>query len=106
MPVPHVQHEQVSHRIASSLPSVERGLSPDVVRIRYSLGEDWSGDPAIFFRVVLSEAASRRRDLAEFTGAIGAKIFDELRLAELDYLPYFNFRSEFEQRRLKDPEWD
>jgi hypothetical protein len=45
--------EQV-HEIAKSFPG-------EVVRIRYSVGHDWSGDPAIFFRVLLSDTASRRR---------------------------------------------
>lgn len=105
MPSPRVQEEQLSQRLASSLQSVERKLRPDVVRIRYSFGDDWSGDPAIFFRVVLSDTASGRADLASFTGEIGTRIYDELNLADLDYRPYFNFRGESEQSRLKDPEW-
>jgi hypothetical protein len=28
-------------------------LGPNVVSLRYSLEEDWSGDPAIFFRIVI-----------------------------------------------------
>ena len=39
---------------------VERCLAPDVVRIRYDIGEDWSGQWAIFFRVVLTDEAARR----------------------------------------------
>jgi hypothetical protein len=33
--------------------SVEDALKPDVVRIRYNIGEDWSGQWTIFFRIVL-----------------------------------------------------
>ncbi|MGC2659977.1 MAG: hypothetical protein WA324_18620 [Bryobacteraceae bacterium] len=106
MPVPRVQDEHLIQRLAHGLRNVERSLHPDVVRIRWSVGEDWSGDSAIFFRVVLSDAASRRDDLAEFTGGIGGRIFADLRLAELEYIPYFNFRSDSEQKRLKDAEWD
>ena len=106
MPATRVHEEQLSQRLADGLRNLERDLYPDVIRIRFSLGGDWSGDPAIFFRIVLSDAVSRRDDLAEFTGVIGGKIFDDLRLAELDYVPYFDFRSESEQRRLKSPEWD
>ena len=34
-----------------------RKFPEEVVRIRHSFDEDWSGDPAIFFRVVLSDDA-------------------------------------------------
>ena len=40
------------------------------------------------------------------TGDISGRIFDDLQLANLDYVPYFNFRNESEQKQLKDPEWD
>jgi hypothetical protein len=36
----------------------------EVVRIRHSFGEDWSGDPAIYFRIVLSDEASAAAGLA------------------------------------------
>ena len=29
-------------------------LAPDVVRIRLNISQDWSNDPAIYFRVILS----------------------------------------------------
>lgn len=85
---------------------MEHSLPPGVVRVRYSLGEDWSGDPAIFFRVLLSDDASRREDLGQFTSDIRNFIADHLRLADLDHFPYFDFRSESEQEQLKDPDWD
>jgi hypothetical protein len=77
----------------------------DVVRIRYSIGEDWVGDPAIFFRVLLSDNASRREFLADVTGRVSDELFDSLHLRESDYTPYFNFRSKSEQDKLQDPEW-
>ena len=45
-------------KIVSALKRATRALAPDVVRIRYSLGEDWTGDPSIFFRVLLTDEAS------------------------------------------------
>jgi hypothetical protein len=44
---------------------IERKLVPDVVRIRFTEAQDWSGDPAIYFRVTLSDEASRRDRLAD-----------------------------------------
>src|SRR5580704_6949711 len=41
--------------INAAIENVLRSIGPDVVRIRYDIGEDWSGQWAIFFRVVLSD---------------------------------------------------
>jgi hypothetical protein len=41
--------------IEKGVRAAEAALKPDVVRIRYDIGEDWSGQWAIFFRVVLSD---------------------------------------------------
>jgi hypothetical protein len=35
--------------IQAAIDEIERSLAPDVVRIRYDIGEDWSGQWAIFF---------------------------------------------------------
>jgi hypothetical protein len=106
MPISRVQDEEIGDRLANGLRQIERKLQPDVIRIRSSFRDDWSGDPAIFFRIVLSDEASRTKNLAELTGNIGDQIFEDLGLAKLDYVPYFNFRSESEQKRLQNPEWD
>jgi hypothetical protein len=106
MPISRVHDEEVGDRLTNGLREIERKLQPDVIRVRSSFRDDWSGDPAIFFRIVLSDEAGRTENLADLTGKIGARIFEDLGLAKLDYVPYFNFRSESEQRRLQDPEWD
>jgi hypothetical protein len=96
----------------STLPTQEqvdriaRDLAPDVVRIRFNVAQDWSEDPAVYFRVTLSDDASRRDRLADVTGLVRGKLFDELRLAELDHIPYFKFRSKSEQAKLRDTAWD
>lgn len=77
----------------------------EVVHIRYSVSHDWSGDLAIFFRVLLSDTASRAEALADVTGRISGKLFDSLQQSGSDYIPYFYFRSQSEQKKLNDPEW-
>ena len=47
--------------IQDAIVSVERSLAPDVVRIRYDIAEDWSGQWAIFFRIVLTDDAAKHR---------------------------------------------
>ncbi len=78
----------------------------EVVRVRYSFGEDWSGDPAIYFRIVLSDEASEDDRLADVTQRIRRELVDDLGLDASDYFPYFNFRSKSEEDKLKDPEWE
>jgi len=84
---------------------VARELAPDVVRIRFRIAEDWSGHPAMYFRVILSDEVSWDR-LEDVTGRVKEKVFDELGLAALAHIPYFRFRSESEQATLQDAAWD
>src|ERR1700678_4480934 len=75
---------------------------PGVVKWRYRFGNDWSGDPAIYFWVTLTEEASRqnrRESRAAFTHMIDQHVdlFNDWGL-----IPYFHFRSESEQSKLKD----
>ena len=77
---------------------------PDVIRIRYSIGEDWFGDPSIFFRILLSSGASRFENLGKVMDPIRTWIKDAL--SDLDHIVYFDVRSEEEQEELKDPQWD
>jgi len=76
---------------------ISQDLAPDVVRVRLSIGQDWSGDPAVYFRVTLSDEASQGDRLADVTGFVSGKLFDELGLSDLDHIPYFKFRSQSEQ---------
>jgi hypothetical protein len=84
---------------------IARDLAPDVVRIRLDVKPDWTDDPALFFRVTMSDEASRRDRLWDATELVRTKVFDELRLEELDHHPYFRFRSYSEQAELQDPAW-
>jgi hypothetical protein len=85
---------------------IARDLAPDVVRIRLNIRPDWSGEPALYFRVILSDEASRRERLAEVTGRVRSSLSDELRLASLEHFPYFRFRSQSEQATLREKAWD
>jgi hypothetical protein len=87
--------------------AAEEKFAPDVVRIRYHSGFDWNGDPAVFFRILLSDAASRRENLGHITESVHRELSDEfLRLGDSEYFPYTTFRSKSEQDNLKDPQWE
>ncbi len=89
-------------------PGVQRAvesLAPDVVRIRFSLDEDWTGDPSVFFRVVLSDEVSREAVLGKTTRRIVDQIRKEVRPDELGLNSHFNFRSFSEEEDAPDPAW-
>lgn len=92
--------------IATAISKFERGLKPDVVYIRHNVGYDWSGDPALFLRIVLSDEASDE-DHRRATGMrISSEIYEKLKPQERwGLLPYFNFRDESEQAEMRDKEW-
>lgn len=53
-------------------------LAPDVVRIRYSIKNDWSGDEAVYLRVLLSDQASTPRRLRKVAGRVEALISEKV----------------------------
>ena len=80
-------------------------LAPDVVRVRFSLDEDWTGDPSVFFRIVLSDEAVKEAVRGKTIRRIRDKIRNEVRPDELGLNAYFNFRSFSEEEEEPDPEW-
>ena len=84
--------------------AVESALKPDVVHIRYEIGEDWSGQWAIFFRAVLSDEAAKQR-LREVATNVVWRLGERLDFAALGVFPYHNFRSESEQAALREEAW-
>ncbi|MGO4879715.1 MAG: hypothetical protein ACLP59_02700 [Bryobacteraceae bacterium] len=76
-------------------------LAPDVVNVIPTLGNDWSGAPAVFFTIVLADAASRRDQLLRVTNQVSSFIVHQIQpLEQWGVLPYFNFRSESEQAEI------
>ncbi|MEZ5401806.1 MAG: hypothetical protein R2729_19185 [Bryobacteraceae bacterium] len=92
-------------RIAQGVANATTALAADVARIRYELGEDWSGGGAVFFRVLLKDSASKRSHLREVARRVVSKISSEVQPGELGLQAYFNFRSESEQARLNEEAW-
>jgi hypothetical protein len=84
----------------------ERALAPDVIRIMYSFAEDVQGNSSLFFRIVISDAASTPAKLRETTQRIISKVLHEIRAEELGLQTYFNFRNKSEQAMLRDPFWE
>jgi hypothetical protein len=90
--------------INQAVAGVAQQLKPDVVHIRYEIGQDWSGDWAIFFRVVLSDEASQKR-LRDVATKVVWRLAERLDFPALDVFPYHNFRSVSEQAVLQEEAW-
>ena len=82
-------------------------LGPEVVHVGYSLGPDSTGEPSLFFRILLADAYIREDTIADLTGRIAGALFEATRpLENWGLRPYFNFRSKSEQDRRRDPNWE
>ena len=90
--------------IQAAIREVERELAPDVVRIRYDISEDWSGQWAIFFRVILTDDAARRR-LRDIANKVVWGLARQLDFPAMGVFPYHNFRSVSEQAQLREEAW-
>ena len=85
-------------QLAKAVEQAAQSLGPEVVRLKHTTGADTSGDPAIFFRIVLADWAVSEETLADVTGKIAAMLLDELRPFEnWGLFPYFSFRGNSEQ---------
>jgi hypothetical protein len=93
-------------KFASAVTEVERALQPQVLRVRYDFGDDWSGEPAVFFRIVLADAATTRDQLLKVTTHVSSTLEQRIEpLEQWGVLPYFNFRGQSEQALMQDEAW-
>jgi hypothetical protein len=100
-----LRESDIDKAVREAVREATKKLAPDVQWIRYARTLDWTGDRSIFFRVVLSDNASREARLAKVTKRVASVLSEELKLAELGHLLYFNFRSRSEQAALKERAW-
>ncbi|SPF50827.1 hypothetical protein SBA4_4530008 [Candidatus Sulfopaludibacter sp. SbA4] len=94
-------------QLAEDVRRVVAKLDTDEVRsVRYRIGTDSTGEISIFFRIILSDAASQESRLGEVTGRVSRVLFDEVGSYEKwGIYPYFSFRSESEQAWHYDGAW-
>ena len=92
-------------QINAAVAEVVRELSPAVQRIRYEIGQDWTGEWVIFFRVLLSDEASKKRNLRKIAPLVISRMSDEFFPLGLGLIPHFDFRSEAEQAAAHEPAW-
>jgi hypothetical protein len=90
----------------SAIQIVEYEFASQVVYIRHSFGEDASGAPSVFFRVLVRDEMAPIVHLREFAQQVSIALMDAARTDENGLHAYFDFRSVAEQARLHDPDWE
>lgn len=92
----YVTREMIDTEIDAAI----KTLGPEVVRVRYNIGVDWKDDPCINFRIVITDAASRKEVLGDVSARIVRTLDDELDpMKNWSLVPHFHFRNESEQAR-------
>ena len=92
--------------IASAVRKVERNFSPQVVRIGHSYGDDGTGAPAVYFRILVSDEVAHQPQLREVSRRLAIDLMNEARTDENGLRAYFDFRSVSEQQELQYPAWN
>lgn len=92
-------------KLGAAVQRAARALAGDVVHIYYELGSDWTGAPAVFFKIVLTDKASKPENLRNVTQKVALKIMNEAETDPSGLYAYFNFRSQSEQAQIRDPAW-
>ena len=75
-------------QIDAAVAEVVHDLSPAVQRINYEIARDWSGEWAIFFKVLLSDEASDRNHLRLIATSVVSQVSDKLDIPSLGLFPY------------------
>lgn len=91
---------------AAAVKKVEDQLGDEVIRIRYDLDYDSTGDPAVYFRIVLPDSSLAKGKLLEATRDVSFALEQQLQLREYwGVYPYFRFRRHSEQEAMQEPAW-
>jgi hypothetical protein len=91
---------------AEEVARVEEKLGEKVIRIRYALDYDSTGDPAVHFRIVMPDSSITKGQLLESTQYVSSVIEQELQPEERwGVYAYFRFRAQSEQEVMQEPAW-
>ncbi len=113
MSVSAVQPDQ--EQIEGAIRLTVEAFPDQIAGIRYSIGEDWTEEPALFVRVLLHDpsglygkfrASGDKKillSIGELLRQISTRLSSHLKLE--GYQPYFTFRTLAEQQKLRDPDW-
>jgi hypothetical protein len=92
-------------RIHAGIERAVQLFRDDVVHVYYEVGFDWMGFASIFFKIVISDQASRPARLRDISQRLELALMSELGTDENGVHAYFNFRSQSEVESINDPAW-
>jgi hypothetical protein len=82
-------------------------LGPEVLHVGYQIRPDSTDEPAIFFRILLTDAAAREETVVNVTRRIAEVLRATVRpLEDWGLRPYFNYRTKSDQDRRRDADWE
>ena len=97
-------HYRLLHAEIKSAVDKLREQCPEVVDVSYTMREDSTGDPSLFFRIVLADEATSEDTIANTARRIRTLLYDEIKPIEnWGMFAYVNFNSFSEQQRRVDP---
>ena len=100
VPLAFIQQREFEAAVARAAKS----LAPDVVAITPTFRDDWTGEPAVFFMVILADEATKPDQLLRVSNSVSDFLEQEVQPREhWGVPPYFNFRSRSEQAKLDQP---
>jgi len=101
VPTGFVSQAELRDAVAQAAKALD---SREVRDVRFTLGSDASGEPSIFFGILLTLYASHQSRLADVTGRVTTALFDQLQpYNHWGLQPYFNFTSD--QAHFRNPGW-
>lgn len=92
----------------AAVDQVVSSLPPEVADVITTLGTDWDGESAVFFKVILKDNAIPRSELLAFTQQISWTLIQEVSpLEDWGVSPYFRFLTQTEYAWVKEvePAW-
>ena len=92
-------------QIRRSMEKAKEELGPDVIRIKTMIDDDWTGEPVIVFRVLISDAAVRKNGIGPISRRVSKRIENDEAVEASRLFPHFRFRTDAEQAALKDKDW-
>ena len=92
-------------QLSEAVTQAKNTLDPKEVRdVRFTVGRDEDGEPAIFFEILLTLPASEPSRIGDVTGRVATILFDQLQpYNNWGLQPYFNFTSN--PVNFRNPAW-
>jgi hypothetical protein len=96
-----VHQAQLRKEVAKAAKALD---AREVRDVQFSLGTDSSGEPAIFFGILLTAYGSQESRLADVTGRVATTLFDTIQpYNRWGLQPYFSYTSD--QTHYANPDW-